>query len=204
MQELVGVMQSLGERARRLGILSLEGCIRGGRWTLLTEGIRLTVDGAEPALAVDMLEIRAGTILRNRTIRGHMAIEGCMAIHSGDNPAIVAQKLTTCFMEEPEFAGSVSRQQSVDGLIAVLRETPVSRTSLAEFVGFLRDLAVLARQKSLTALASLVVHVDDPVLAAGLAEAAKPDVLVAEAKRWAEEQAAALAPALTPSPTTPL
>ena len=109
-----------------------------------------------------------------------------------------------------------------------------------------RDLAVLARQKSLTALASLVVHADDPVLAAGLDEAAKPDadaqhlmslmgqrlqeervalhrrhclvikgiagiqagkdidVLVAEAKRWAEEQAAALAPAPTPSPTTPL
>ena len=157
-----------------------------------------------------------------------------MAIHAGDNPPIVAQKLTTYFVEEPELE-SPSREPTVNALIAVLRKTPVSRMSLAEFVDFFRDLAMLARQKSLTALAPLVAHVDDPVLAVGLGETAsgdpsaqhlmsvmgqqlqeervalhrrhclvikgiagiqagkKTDVLVAEAKQWAEEQAVALA-----------
>ena len=211
----------------------------------MTEGIRLTVDGTEPALVVDMLEIRGGTILRNRTIRGHMAIEGWMAIQAGDNPAIVAQKLTTYFIEEPEFAGSVPRDQSVDALISVLQKTPVSRMSLAELVDFFHDLAVLARQKGLEALTPVAAQVDDPVLAAGMGATAndadagqlmtlmgqrlqeervalhqrhclvikgiagiqagkKIDVLVAEAKQWAEEQAAALPSASTPSPTTPL
>jgi hypothetical protein len=39
---------------------------------------------------------------------------------------------------------------------------------------------------------------------AGIQAGRKIDVLVAEAKQWAEQQAAALPSASTPSPTTPL
>ncbi|HJP31712.1 MAG: FliG C-terminal domain-containing protein [Candidatus Latescibacteria bacterium] len=169
-EELAGTIRALADRARKLGILSLEACIRGLRGTLLTEGIRLTVDGTEPALVVDMLEIRAATILRNRTIRGHMAIEGWMAIQSGDNPAIVAQKLTTYFVEEPVDEVAPRREPTADDLAAMLRQTPMHLMTLAQLVEFFRDMAFLARHRGVIALAPIVDLVGEPILSAAMAE----------------------------------
>lgn len=166
--DLASTILALADRARRLGILSLEHCVEGARGTLLTEGIRLTVDGTEPALVVDMLEIRAATILRNRTIRGFMAIEGWMALCSGDNPAIVAQKLTTYFVEEPEDEVAPRRHPTTETLSAGLRHTPMTKMSLSQLVEFFRDMALLARQQGMAALTPLQGLVDEPVLAAAM------------------------------------
>lgn len=244
--DLAGTILALADRARRLGILSLEGCQQSARGTLLTEGIRLIVDGTEPDLVVDMLEIRAATILRNRTIRGAMAMEGWLALYSGDNPAIVAQKLTTYFVEEPEDDVVPRRQPTVESLSAGLRHTPMSKMALSQLVEFFRDMAQLARQDGVSALAPLQSLVDEPVLAAGMAACVpadpgmgklmgimehclqqqrealherhclvikgiggiqmgrKPEVLVDEARAWAQQQVAALGPARSPSAVTPL
>ena len=175
--ELADTVGALADRARLRGILCLEACIAGVRATLLTEGIRLTVDGTEPDLVADMLEIRAATILRNRTIRGQMVIEGLLAIHSGDNPAIVAQKLTTYFVEEAAEIPALSRELSTEDLAAVLQQTPMRAMTLAQLVDFFRDLAILARHRGLQALVALIDQVqDDAVTAVGLAMIVQPDM----------------------------
>ena len=187
--DLADALRALADRAKLRGILSLEVCIAGVRGTLLTEGIRLVVDGTEPDLVVDMLEIRAATILRNRTIRGHMVIEGLMAIHSGDNPAIVAQKLTTYFVEEAADIPALSRELSTADLAAVLQETPMRAMTLAKLVDFFRDLAILARHRGLQALVPLIDQVqDDAVTALGLAMIVQPDMSPAQFMERAGQQ----------------
>jgi hypothetical protein len=179
--DIADALRALADRAKLRGILSLEACFAGVRGTLLTEGIRLVVDGTEPDLVVDMLSIRAATILRNRTIRGRMVIEGLLAIHSGDNPAIVAQKLTTYFVEEAADIPALSRELSAEDLAAFLQETPMRAMTLAQLVDFFRDLAILARHRGLQALVPLIDQVqDDAVTALGLVMIVQPDMSPAQ------------------------
>jgi len=165
LDDLAELVQRLVDLARREGILALEPLLSAGPTTLLKEGIALIVDGTEPDLIQDLLETRAATILRNRTVRGHMVIEGCMSILSGDNPAIVRHKLETYYVEESDLEWVPRQEPTVDELISRLRNTPAARQSHAEMADFYRSMAFLARQRGLKELAPLVEVVDDPVLA---------------------------------------
>ncbi len=77
--ELADTLMEIAEQARKLGILSLES-LGAPVSTLLTEALQYIVDGTEPDLVMDLVETRGGTILRHRTVKGHMAIEGWMSI----------------------------------------------------------------------------------------------------------------------------
>lgn len=173
--DLAQLLGALAELARDSGILALESSVRGGKGTLLSEGIQLVVDGTEPALVANMLGTRAATILRNHTIRGQMTIEGWMSIYSGDNPQIVAQKLTSFFVEEPEYVAGNRGVPSIDDLITRIQEPAKSRTRQVRLVELFRDMASHARQHGVSALAPLVELVDDSALAAGMQAATVQD-----------------------------
>lgn len=168
--ELAELLHDLVALARGEGILALEGLLSEGRTTLLKEGIALIVDGTEPDLVQDLLETRAVTILRNRTVRGHMAIEGWMSIESGDNPAIVRHKLETYYVDESDLEWIPRHDPTVDDLVARLRSTPATRQSYADMADFYRSMAFVARHRGLIELEPLLEAVDDPVLATGLRE----------------------------------
>jgi hypothetical protein len=146
-----------------------------GAASLLKEGVNLIVDGTEPDLVQDLLETRAATILRNRTIRGHMAIEGVMSIESGDNPRIVEHKMTTYFVEGGEYEPGPSTEPSLQKMIEDLGPTPVSRMSLNQMAWFYTHLASLRRQEGIEALAPIGEAADDSMLATGLREATHED-----------------------------
>lgn len=166
--ELAEIVHALAEQARREGILSLERLVSDRGRTLLTEGILLVVDGTEPDLVVDILEQRSNTILHNRTTRGKMAVEAWMAIHSGDNPAIVAHKLSTFFVEDGGSDETPPRAPTQQDLVDAAQADSLMRMPLGQLVEFYRDLAFFARHNTLSATLPLVEHLDEPILQAGM------------------------------------
>lgn len=164
---LAGILLELAEQARREGILSLERLVTDGGRTLLTEGVLLVVDGTEPALVKDMLQTRAETLLHARTVRGRMAIEGWMAIAAGDNPRLVAHKLSALFVEEANDPGDRS-DPTAQTLRQMLESTPLLRRTFPQLVEFYHDLALFTRQQRLSAALELTQAIDEPVLAAGM------------------------------------
>lgn len=167
--ELLWILVAADEEARREGILMLARyMVKGRPETLLSEAFQLAIDGTEPALLEDLLETQAATILRNRTLRAYLALEGWLSIHSGDNPMFVQQKMESLFVETPELVWGTVAHPTVDELIQSLRATPASAMTLSQMVIFYRDLAFLRRQQGLPAVLPLVDAIDDPVLVAGI------------------------------------
>ena len=166
--ELIDLLADADENARREGILSLARHLKEDARTLLTEGLQLAVDGTEADLLQDLLETRAATILRGRTTRAHVAIEGWLSIHCGDNPVFVQQKMESLFVEAPEALPFPTNAPSTDEIVQRLRDTSPSCGTPSEMVPFYRDLATLRRQQGLQALQPLLDMIEDPVLVAGM------------------------------------
>ena len=166
--ELAETLYHIAEQARVAGILSLQSLV-GGAPTLLTEAVQYIVDGTEPDLVQDLVETRGATILRHRTVRGQMAIEGWMSIQSLDNPAIVRTKLETYFRDTPGKLMVSEGRVVLDDLLARLRESPLMSMSDEDWSVFYADLATIARREGIEALEPLLELVDDDeVLTAGL------------------------------------
>ena len=167
-EELTDVLAGLADLAVREGVLALDAIAAAALPSLLTEGITLIMDGTEPELVEDLLTTRAGTILRNRTVHGHMATEGWMSIHSGDNPAIVRRKIETYFLESPSGDLLERREPDVSELARCVQGRPLSQMTDPEWAELYCDLGFVARQRGIVELEPLVEVVDDVVLAAGM------------------------------------
>ena len=166
--ELAETLRALAELARDEGIFALETVLSADSGSLLTEALLHVVDGTEPDLVEDLLETRGGTILRRRTVRGHMAIEGWMSIQALDNPAIVRVKVGTLFLDEVSLEPYEYCEPAVDELVARLKKEPWSRMEESHIGEFYRDMAFVARQRGFDALAPLMAAADDEVLVAGM------------------------------------
>jgi hypothetical protein len=166
--ELAQTLLALAVLARDEGIFALEALLPGDHGSLLTEALRYVVDGMEPDLVTDLIETRGVTILRRRTLRGHMAIEGWMSVQSLDNPSIVGLKLGTYFLDETSLEAYEARSPQVEELVARLQKEPLSRTTDSRIGEFYRDMAFVARQQGLEALSPLISVADDEVLVAGM------------------------------------
>lgn len=165
--ELAETLFQVAEQARIAGILTLEPLVAAAP-TLLTEALQYIVDGTEPDLVIDLVETRGGTILRHRTIKGHMAIEGWMSIRSGDNPAIVRIKLETYFRDTASALRVGEGSIRVEDLVGRLQKTPLMQMEDEEWAEFFLDMAIIARREGVLALEPLLGIIDDEVLLAGM------------------------------------
>jgi hypothetical protein len=165
--ELSKTFFQIAEQARWAGILSLQPLVSATP-TLLTEALQYIVDGTEPDLVQDLVETRGATILRHRTVRGQMAIEGWMSIQSLDNPAIVRIKLETYFRDTLSKLVASEGRVVLDDLVARLRDSPLMSMSDEDWAEFYVELAIIARRDGIGALEPLVAVVDDEVLSTGL------------------------------------
>jgi len=157
--ELLDILVGSAEEARREGIVSLERNIGQGPGTLLTAGVQLATDGTKPDLLQDILERRAATILRGRTLRAHLAIEGWLSIHLGDNPAIVQQKMESIFIEAPEPTRFTESIPPAAQLVQRLRAASASCASPPQMVSYYVDLSTLARLRGRPAALAVVAGI---------------------------------------------
>ncbi|MBT3346740.1 MAG: hypothetical protein HN712_17765 [Gemmatimonadetes bacterium] len=165
--ELADTLKAIAEQARDLGILSLQSLTSDGS-NLLSEALQYIVDGTEPDLVQDLVETRGGTILRHRTVKGHMAIEGWMSIQSGDNPAIVRTKLETYFLDKISRWEAAQGSIGIDDLVQRLRATPLLSMADEEWAELFLDMAIIGRREGLQAFEPLLELLDDEVLLAGM------------------------------------
>ena len=128
--------------------------------------MRLASDGCEPALVADLLLSRARTLVRILSTRMDMVVEASVAIQAGDNPAVVAHLVSSCYAVDTHESRAALR--SVEALQAHLRNHPVSSADLDELAMVLTDLAHVNRRQGKDGLQQMVEHIDDPFLADGL------------------------------------
>ena len=149
------------------GIVALDRAAQQAVTPFLIEGLRLASDGTEPALLKDLLLTRARTLVRILSTRMDMIVEGSAAIQAGDNPAIVAHKVSSCYAVDTHESHATALG-SVEPLQAYLKAHPVSSADLDELAMVLTDLAHVSRRQGEDGLQQMVEHIDDPFLADGL------------------------------------
>lgn len=150
--ETARLWHQIAEQARREGILSLQQFEQKAASPFLREALQLAVDGTEPALIEDLLKTRSRTLLRLLEIRSQMVSEGLLAIMAGDNPAVVAHKLSAFYSEDP---AAPPEQASAAGLACRLQEAPPALDFVA-FNDLLSSMALVARQEGIPAFEPLV------------------------------------------------
>jgi flagellar motor component MotA len=161
--------RELAEQARRLGILSLEPLILEFGSPFVREAVQLAVDGTEPNLIEDILETRIEhAILPRLKTRGHMVIEGLVAIRAGDNPRIIHHKQSTFYQTEPSDPEIGSWEASAAELTARLRKKSFVQLEPAAINALFTDTGNLARREGLETLRPLIEAADYPLLQCGL------------------------------------
>ena len=107
LEEIRDVMVKMADIARTEGILALEEYFDAPTKVegLFCTGMRLAIDGTEPAQLADMLEIQKNAIVSSLDTRCKMITAGVMAIQEGVNPRVVDQKLASfsTTIESPPF-----------------------------------------------------------------------------------------------------
>lgn len=144
--------RQIAEQARAEGILSLQQFEAKAASPLVREALQLAVDGTEPALIEDLLQTRSRTLLRHLETRAQMVSEGLLAIMAGDNPAVVAHKLSAFYGEYP---AAPPEQANVASLTLRLQDAPAT-LDFAGLNDLLSSMALVAREEGIPALGPLV------------------------------------------------
>jgi flagellar motor component MotA len=104
--DIITTAISFSEKARREGLLALDDDVYDLGNEFFKLGIQLVVDGTDPELVRNILELKIlannckGYDLLSRAI----ILEGVLSIQSGDNPRIVREKLMS-FLPDEFLAG---------------------------------------------------------------------------------------------------
>ncbi|MFC1526315.1 FliG C-terminal domain-containing protein [Candidatus Latescibacterota bacterium] len=167
------VVHGMADLAWDHGVAALERLLPVGASDLLDEGIRLAVDGTEPDLVMDLMETRAGTVVRNLRVRMDMIIEGMASIATGDNPRIVARKLDT-WHSSLRTRESDEAEGTVESACQRLQERPASSMSPGELTSLITEMAWIAYRAYFSGaggpstLMQLVAAIDDEYLACAI------------------------------------
>ena len=172
--EVRALVHDLSARHQEHGLLSLETAATAAVDGFVREGLRLAVDGTEPALLEDFLKTRARALLQHLQNWQQVIFEGVIAICSGDNPRFVAHKLL-CVYRIDYDAVIEPTGATIDELGARLRTSPVSAMDLDGLATLLTDLSQIARRQGVAALAPLADVIDDAVLREGVRRLADLD-----------------------------
>ena len=154
-------------------LTALEGMIPEDERGFLWDHLRHVVDHTEPELLRHLLETRAGTLTHHTESRLKMLVEGMASIATGDNPRMVAHKLSRMYYQETPRAYR-EPEGTVELAVTRLQTHPASRMSLHELVEFIVDLAWINWRASAVSEAGCAVlsqvadAVDDEFMARGL------------------------------------
>lgn len=94
--ELIASIITLSERARRMGLLALEDDLGKVTDPMMKKGLLLVVDGTDPDIVYDVLYAYMLSYHSRGVglLKAVIALEGVLAIQSGDNPRLIAEKLS--------------------------------------------------------------------------------------------------------------
>jgi flagellar motor component MotA len=145
--ELASMYGEMTGIALREGILALEEVAAAPG--VLSEGLRLAVDGTDRHLIRDILETRRETTVRNRRVRLRMMLEGVMSIMAGDNPWIVCHKMQVHFLDgNQQFMPSRVRERITGAELCQWREQDwLSTKTPADIAEMFLHLAFAARNE---------------------------------------------------------
>ena len=93
--EMINSIISLGDKARKYGLLSLEADAAEVQFKFLRKGIDLITIGTDPILVREILEtyIMAGDYEGKELLIRHIVMEGILSIQAGEHPRVIGAKL---------------------------------------------------------------------------------------------------------------
>ena len=121
--KLIASVISLAEKARRMGLLVLEDDFAHLKDPFLKKGLQLVVDGTDPVLVRDILSVvmHSSNLKGVKLLKAVIILEGVLSIQSGDNPRIVADKLSAFLGKDADlwdkYWGKLSLKLEDDGVI---------------------------------------------------------------------------------------
>ncbi|MBP7582548.1 MAG: hypothetical protein KBA61_00855 [Spirochaetes bacterium] len=97
--KLMETLVVLAEKSRKMGLLVLEDDLANLKDTFLKKGLQMVIDGTDPVVVRDVLRTRmlSSGLKGANLLNNVLILEGVVAIQAGDNPRIVADKLS-CFL----------------------------------------------------------------------------------------------------------
>ena len=120
--KLIASVISLAEKARRMGLLALEDDFAHVKDPFMKKGLQLVVDGTDPVLVRDILSVsmHSSNFKGVKLLKTVITLEGILSIQSGDNPRIVADKLSAFFGRDVDlwnkYWNRLSRKSGNDGI----------------------------------------------------------------------------------------
>ena len=95
LRSLVELVVSFAEKARREGLLALEEEMESVQDLFMEQGLRLMLNGIDTEVLEDILvtSVYASQLQGKELLSRMMITTGICAIHSGDNPVLVRQKM---------------------------------------------------------------------------------------------------------------
>ena len=145
--DLEDLWTGLSAQVHTEGILSLNEYADSVDDPFLRTALLLAVDETESDLAYEMLETRMNyAVLPDLRTRGMMALEGTMAIYSGDNAVKVRRKLAMFVAQpSPTWDDLDIDELTVESLVTQLREKSVAEMTLENLADFYAHMASIAR-----------------------------------------------------------
>lgn len=169
--EIAKIYGELATVAKRDGILALQAYIPPGLpMTPFRDGLRLIVDGTEPAIVESLLGTRLATMVHHRRIRLQMITEGIAALQAGDNPWIIYDKMQAFYLDTGEgdtparlredLTGEELHDWFERGWMLTRKPTDIAHTFL--------QMAFVARNHGIAELAAAAAVIEEPLLKVGL------------------------------------
>jgi hypothetical protein len=156
-------LHGMARLAQAHGIKALERVCSSVSSRFVAEALKITADGTEPDLILDTLMTRGQTMVRHLDTRMRVTIEGAAATRAGDNPGVVAHKLSALYSalydeerRDPE--------KTVEQVQTRLRAKPASRLSHHELAMLYVDLAWIVRLGDESDFGVIADEVDDDFL----------------------------------------
>lgn len=165
------------------GIMALSGMEEHIDDPFFKEGLILALTGTELALSQSLLETRKRTLIYLHETRYRMIIAGMTSIQAGDNPRIVAARLSCLYEGVDKLSDAMAdeiSQHSVVQLHSKLQNIPFSQMDFDEIREVFLNMAVLARREGIRELQELPGLIDEDLMKDALRlviEGTSPDLI---------------------------
>ena len=171
--EIRQALHGLARLAQGHGIQALDRVGSPVSSRFVQEALKITADGTAPDLILDTLVTRGQTMVRHMETRMRIIIEGAAATRAGDNPGVVAHKLSALYSALYDEEGR-EPEKTVEQVQARLRAKPTSRLSHHELAMLYVDLAWISRLGNGGDIAAIADEVDDDFLRLAIHDLADP------------------------------
>lgn len=130
---VIEMLVRFSEKSRREGLLAVEDDIPSINSRFVRAGLRLVVNGYDPAIVTDVLltMIHAGGFSGRELLERMISMEGILCIQQGYSPTVVKERLTAFLGEEFEEEPDV-QQAPASFLEPEIEFSPIDRPSADE------------------------------------------------------------------------